>query len=231
MAARLEQDAKRPPDKRGTRPRVSAKSRLGEDINLLKLPDGRLVVTVGFKREEIEESKFPLAELSDMNSEVCNLRDQEERILASLTRRLIEIESAAVTGARGSGTSSAAAVDAMRLPAIAPAALWSEAVESLGRSARLLKDLAELADEAIARISARGDRIDRIQKETRALLNAFVALGGGYLSKDEPATRKIEELAGFGNISARAKVCRCRPCGRLESFSSTSWPSRDRSNH
>jgi hypothetical protein len=53
----------------------------------------------------------------DMNSEVANLHTEEERILASFTRRLIEI--AAVAGARGSGTSATAALNAMRLPAIA----------------------------------------------------------------------------------------------------------------
>ena len=53
----------------------------------------------------------------DMNSEICNLRVEEERILASFTRRLIEI--AAVAGARGSVASPAAALNAMRLPAIA----------------------------------------------------------------------------------------------------------------
>ena len=53
----------------------------------------------------------------DVNSEVDNLGAEEERILASFTRRLIEI--AAVAGARGSGTSPAAALNAMRLPAIA----------------------------------------------------------------------------------------------------------------
>src|ERR1700730_4621813 len=53
----------------------------------------------------------------DMNSEVCNLRIEEERILASFTRRLIEV--AAVAGARGSVASAAAALNAMRLPAIA----------------------------------------------------------------------------------------------------------------
>src|SRR6201988_339475 len=53
----------------------------------------------------------------DMNSEVCNLSAEEERILASFTRRLIEI--AAAAEARGSGTSPAAALNAMRLPAIA----------------------------------------------------------------------------------------------------------------
>jgi DNA-binding CsgD family transcriptional regulator len=53
----------------------------------------------------------------DMNSEVCNLRAEEERILASFTRRLIEI--AAVAGAHGSAPSPTAALDALRLPAIA----------------------------------------------------------------------------------------------------------------
>jgi DNA-binding CsgD family transcriptional regulator len=53
----------------------------------------------------------------DVNSEVCKLGAEEERILASFTRRLIEI--AAAAEARGSGTSPAAALNAMRLPAIA----------------------------------------------------------------------------------------------------------------
>jgi DNA-binding CsgD family transcriptional regulator len=52
-----------------------------------------------------------------MNSDVCQLRTEEERILASFTRRLIEI--AAVAGARGSGTSATDALNTMRLPAIA----------------------------------------------------------------------------------------------------------------
>ncbi len=53
----------------------------------------------------------------DMNSEVCNLRAEEEPSLASFTGRLIEIATAAE--ARGSGTSPAATLNAMRLPAIA----------------------------------------------------------------------------------------------------------------
>ena len=53
----------------------------------------------------------------DMNSEICDLRAEEERILASFTRSLIEI--ASVAGAPGSGTSPIAALNAMRLPAIA----------------------------------------------------------------------------------------------------------------
>ena|SRR2546430_5905624 len=56
------------------------------------------------------------------------------------------------------------------------AVLWDKAVESLGRSAGVLAELAESTGEAIARIAARGDRIDRIHKDTRALLNALVAL-------------------------------------------------------
>ena len=53
----------------------------------------------------------------DMNSEVCNLRGEEERILASFTRRLIEI--AALAGGHGSASAPTAALDVMRLPAIA----------------------------------------------------------------------------------------------------------------
>jgi DNA-binding CsgD family transcriptional regulator len=53
----------------------------------------------------------------DMASEVCNLRTEEERILASFTKRLIEI--AAITEARESSPSPIAALNAMRLPAIA----------------------------------------------------------------------------------------------------------------
>ena len=52
-----------------------------------------------------------------MNSEADNLSAEEERILASFTRRLIEI--AAVAGAHGSVSSPTAALNAMRLPAIA----------------------------------------------------------------------------------------------------------------
>ena len=52
----------------------------------------------------------------DMNSEVCNLGAEEERILASFTRRLIEI--AAVKATQGSAPSPAAALNTMRLPAI-----------------------------------------------------------------------------------------------------------------
>ena len=53
----------------------------------------------------------------EVNSDVCQLRAEEERILASFTGRLIEI--ATIAGARGSGTSPTAALDAMHLPAIA----------------------------------------------------------------------------------------------------------------
>lgn len=53
----------------------------------------------------------------DMNKEGCDLRAEEELIVASFTRRLVEI--AAVSGARGSGSSPTAALNAIRLPAIA----------------------------------------------------------------------------------------------------------------
>jgi DNA-binding CsgD family transcriptional regulator len=50
-----------------------------------------------------------------MSSDICQLRAEEERLLGSFTHRLIEI----ATGQRGSGTSPIAALNAMRLPAIA----------------------------------------------------------------------------------------------------------------
>src|SRR5208283_4957193 len=53
----------------------------------------------------------------EMDSEVCNLHAEEERILASFTQRLIEI--AAVSGAHETASSPIAALNAMRLPAIA----------------------------------------------------------------------------------------------------------------
>jgi DNA-binding CsgD family transcriptional regulator len=53
----------------------------------------------------------------DVNSEICDLRAEEERILASFTQRLIEI--AAVSGAHETAASPIAALNAMRLPAIA----------------------------------------------------------------------------------------------------------------
>ncbi len=54
-------------------------------------------------------------------------------------------------------------------------ALWDAAVESLGRTAGVLEKLAESPGDVIAHIAARGDRIDRIQNDTRALLKALVA--------------------------------------------------------
>jgi hypothetical protein len=51
------------------------------------------------------------------NFKVCNLRAEEERILASFAGRLIEI--AADAGARGSATSPTAALSAMHVAAIA----------------------------------------------------------------------------------------------------------------
>jgi DNA-binding CsgD family transcriptional regulator len=53
----------------------------------------------------------------ETDSEVGNLRAEEERILASFTQRLIEI--AAVSGAHETASSPIAALNAMRLPAIA----------------------------------------------------------------------------------------------------------------
>jgi hypothetical protein len=53
----------------------------------------------------------------ETNAGACDLQTEGEHILASFTRRLIEI--ATVAGARGSGTSPTAALNAMRLPTIA----------------------------------------------------------------------------------------------------------------
>jgi DNA-binding CsgD family transcriptional regulator len=57
-----------------------------------------------------------LERILDMSSEICTLLAEEERVLASFTRRLIEI--AVVAGGRESGASPTAALEAMRLPAI-----------------------------------------------------------------------------------------------------------------
>src|SRR5664279_3225187 len=54
---------------------------------------------------------------AEMDSEIDCLWDEEERLLAFFTRRLIEI--AAVAEARGSVTSPTAVLNAMRLPAVA----------------------------------------------------------------------------------------------------------------
>ncbi len=51
-----------------------------------------------------------------MNVDDCQLSDKEEEMLASFTRRLIEI--AAVAGARGAGTSATDILNTMCLPAI-----------------------------------------------------------------------------------------------------------------
>jgi DNA-binding CsgD family transcriptional regulator len=53
----------------------------------------------------------------ETNMGACGLQAEEERILASFTRSLIEI--ASVAGAPGSGAPPTAALNAMRLPAIA----------------------------------------------------------------------------------------------------------------
>jgi hypothetical protein len=65
----------------------------------------------------IEVFLGPKMTILAMNSEISDLRAEEECILASFTRRLIEI--AAVSGALGTGSSPTAALNAMRLPAIA----------------------------------------------------------------------------------------------------------------
>ncbi len=55
--------------------------------------------------------------MSGVNSDVCQLGAEEERILTSFTRRLLEI--AAVTNARGLVTPTTSLLNSMHLPAIA----------------------------------------------------------------------------------------------------------------
>lgn len=54
--------------------------------------------------------------LFDATPKICGLRAEEERILASFTRRLIEISAA--TSARGAGTPPTAALNMMRVPSM-----------------------------------------------------------------------------------------------------------------
>jgi len=67
--------------------------------------------------QEILRKKVLAANSFDMNSEFGDLRAEEERILASFTQRLLEI--ASVSGARATGSSPTAVLNAMQLPAIA----------------------------------------------------------------------------------------------------------------
>lgn len=55
--------------------------------------------------------------IQEMNSEITCLRDEEERVLASFTRRLIEIAATAET--RGQAACPIVALNAMCLPAVA----------------------------------------------------------------------------------------------------------------
>jgi len=54
--------------------------------------------------------------LVDTSSKICGLRAEEERILASFTRRLIEISTA--TAGRAAGTTPTAALNMMRVPSV-----------------------------------------------------------------------------------------------------------------
>ena len=109
----------------------------------------------------------------DMNSEVCNLRAEEERILASFTRRLIEI--AAVTAARGSAPAPTAALNAMRLPAIALdqhgfVAEVNAAAETIFDNDVKIKDRRLFVRDPAARVLLK-DAIDQLKTSSR--LNPF----------------------------------------------------------
>src|SRR4029077_6007200 len=107
--------------------------------------------------------------LFDVNSEADDLSAEEERILASFTRRLIEI--AAVAGARGSGTSPTAALNAMRLPAIALhqegfVAEVNAAAETLFDNDVKIKDRRLFVRDPAARVLLK-DAIDQLRASPR----------------------------------------------------------------
>jgi hypothetical protein len=111
----------------------------------------------------------------DINSEVCNLGAEEERILASFTRSLIEI--VAVVAARGSGTSPAVALNAMRLPAIALdqhgfVAEVNAAAETIFDNDVRIKDRRLFVRDPEARALLK-DAIDQLKTSPR--LNPFAA--------------------------------------------------------
>ncbi len=77
-------------------------------------------------------------------------------------------------------------------------ALWDEAVESVGRSAGALEELAESTGEAIARISARSDRIDRYSERHARVIERLGCFGGGCLTNEKSELRKVDEGKGKG---------------------------------
>jgi DNA-binding CsgD family transcriptional regulator len=112
----------------------------------------------------------------DVTSEADNLGAEEERILASFTRRLIEI--AAATEARGSGTSPAAALNAMRLPAIALdqhgfVAEVNAAAETIFDNDFRIKDRRLFVRDPEARALLK-DAIDQLKTSSRLNLGSVV---------------------------------------------------------
>jgi hypothetical protein len=123
----------------------------------------------------VKSGPWPKMTFFDINSEVCNLGSEEERILASFTRSLIEI--AAVAAARGSGTSPAAALNAMRLPAIALdqhgfVAEVNAAAETIFDNDVRIKDRRLFVRDPEARALLK-DAIDQLKTSPR--LNPFAA--------------------------------------------------------
>ncbi|MGA7385382.1 MAG: hypothetical protein WBW81_12025 [Methylocella sp.] len=158
MAARLEQDAKRRAEKKPAPVSKIALPHTGQEIDDVIWED---------IEEESDLDKFP-AKLAELKTKLAELRAKSKQAMVASKEIKLAAEIRLLELRVESKQASAEAVEARG------AALWDKAVESLGRSAGVLEKLAESTGEAIARIAARGDRIARIQKETRALLNALV---------------------------------------------------------
>jgi chaperonin cofactor prefoldin len=197
MAARLEQDAKQRAEKEPAP--VVEKTGLPSLDLLVILHEFRapLSAIVGFATQMQEETFGPLgsAKYNDCCRNIKQCGEYLLGVIAAVTeQKLFEAESSLYKPAPVVRTAmlrpalpailqelSAAEVEqdanlSPHMPSpveVQGTALWDKAIESLGRSAGVLEDLAESTGEAIARIAARGDRI--IQKETLALLNALAA--------------------------------------------------------
>jgi|GEM_PF-1774041 len=91
--------------------------------------------------------------------------------LAKEALKPVESVFAKVQGAaaRGSG------VDSSEDKSVDAPAMLDAAAQSLARSAELLTKAAEERGAVVTELAARGHRIDRMQKETRVLLDALVA--------------------------------------------------------
>jgi len=123
-----------------------------------------------------------------MNSDVCQLHAEEER-LSSFTRRLIEI--AAVAGARETGTSAINVLNSMHLPAIA-----------LDRRGYVV-DVNAAADAVFDNdVNIKAKHLFVLDAEARALLKASLVL-----STNLPALREGAVPVMFAVLDARSMTC------------------------